>query len=76
MMIFGVFSALSPTVDTLRTRRDGSQSRRNVRDDIMTELSLGDSVPDVTLPTASGEGLRLADFRGEWLLLVFHRHLM
>ena len=42
----------------------------------MTALSLGDSVPDVTMPTASGETLQLANFRGEWLLLVFHRHLM
>jgi len=42
----------------------------------MTEPSPRESAPDITLPTATGETLQLADFRGEWLLLVFHRHLM
>lgn len=42
----------------------------------MAELSIGSPVPDMALPTASGESIRLAEFAGEWLLLVFHRHLM
>ena len=27
------------------------------------------------LPDADGRTHRLADYQGEWLLLVFHRHL-
>ena len=30
---------------------------------------------DFELSDADGETYRLADFRGRWLLLVFHRHL-
>ena len=56
--------------------RDGFLSRRNLKDDIMTVPSLRDSALDIIRPTATGETLRLTDFRGEWLLLVFHRHLM
>lgn len=42
----------------------------------MAAFSIKDSVLETAFPTATGESLRLADFRGEWLLLVFHRHLM
>ena len=30
---------------------------------------------DFALPDADGHVHRLADFRGRWLLMVFHRHL-
>ena len=30
---------------------------------------------DFALPDTAGHIYRLEDFRGEWLLLVFHRHL-
>ena len=30
---------------------------------------------DFALPDTSGHVHRLADYRGGWLLLVFHRHL-
>lgn len=30
---------------------------------------------DFSLPDTSGRMHRLADFRGSWLLMMFHRHL-
>jgi len=36
---------------------------------------IGHAAPDFALPDASGALHRLADWRGRWLLLVFHRHL-
>jgi len=40
------------------------------------ELLVGSTAPDFELPTATGGSVRLSDFAGNWLLLVFHRHLM
>jgi len=40
-------------------------------------MSLLTSKPaaDFALPDTAGKVHRLADYRGRWLLLVFHRHL-
>ena len=35
----------------------------------------GAPAADFQLPDTEGRGHRLADYRGVWLLLVFHRHL-
>lgn len=35
----------------------------------------GQAAIDFSLPDTRGETHRLADFSGDWLLLVFHRHL-
>ena len=35
----------------------------------------GESAVDFELPDAEGTVRRLGDYRGGWLLLVFHRHL-
>mgnify|MGYP002630182677 FL=1 len=42
----------------------------------MVELLPGDPAPDAELKSLSGESVRLSEFAGRWLLLVFHRHLM
>lgn len=42
----------------------------------MAELLTGRTAPDFDLPDARGGNVRLSDFSGHWLLLVFHRHLM
>ncbi len=36
---------------------------------------LGHSAADFDLRDSDGRVHRLADYRGRWLLLVFHRHL-
>jgi len=36
---------------------------------------VGDSAAAFSLTDADGRVHRLADYRGRWLLLVFHRHL-
>ncbi len=33
------------------------------------------AAPDFTLTDMNGKEHALADYRGSWLLLVFHRHL-
>jgi peroxiredoxin len=35
----------------------------------------GEVAPSFTLKDENGRGVRLEDFTGNWLLLVFHRHL-
>lgn len=40
----------------------------------MTDLTGKPALP-FALPGASGRVYRLEDYRGRWLLLVFHRHL-
>lgn len=40
----------------------------------MTDLTGSPALP-FALPDSRGELHRLADYRGRWLLLVFHRHL-
>ena len=35
----------------------------------------GRHAPQFALPDADGRIYRLADFRANWLLLLFHRHL-
>ncbi len=40
----------------------------------MKDLS-GKPAYDFSLPDTSGRMHRLADFRGSWLLMMFHRHL-
>ena len=35
----------------------------------------GEPAADFHLPDTEGRRHRLADYRGSWLLLVFHRHL-
>jgi peroxiredoxin len=35
----------------------------------------GNSAPPFTLNDSTGHTHRLEDYRGHWLLLVFHRHL-
>ena len=35
----------------------------------------GHPAPSFVLPDASGREHRLEDYRGQWLLLVMHRHL-
>jgi len=41
----------------------------------MIEQRTGKSAVPFELSDANGRLHRLADFRGHWLLLVFHRHL-
>jgi peroxiredoxin len=36
---------------------------------------LGHPAASLTLPDATGRTHRLEDYKGHWLLLVFHRHL-
>jgi peroxiredoxin len=38
-------------------------------------VSVGGPAVPFALPDATGELRRLDDWRGRWLLLVFHRHL-
>ena len=40
----------------------------------MSDLTGKKAIP-FTLRDSAGETHRLADYRGHWLLLVFHRHL-
>lgn len=40
----------------------------------MPNLTGQPAVP-FTLPDSTGRRHRLADYRGRWLLLMFHRHL-
>jgi len=40
-----------------------------------TARSSGAPAAPFALPDAAGTVHRLEDFRGRWLLLVFHRHL-
>jgi peroxiredoxin len=40
----------------------------------MQDLTGKPAIP-FTLPDSAGQRHRLADYRGHWLLLVFHRHL-
>jgi peroxiredoxin len=42
----------------------------------MVEFLIGNPIPDAELPSLTGESVRLSEFTGHWLLLVFHRHLM
>ena len=42
----------------------------------MPGMLSGTVAPDFELPAATGEMVRLSDYAGVWLLLVFHRHLM
>jgi peroxiredoxin len=36
---------------------------------------MGRPAASFTLPDAAGRDHRLEDYKGHWLLLVFHRHL-
>jgi len=36
---------------------------------------VGQAAPAFALPDLQGRTHRLADYRGGWLLLIFHRHL-
>jgi AhpC/TSA family len=36
---------------------------------------VGQEIPPLMVTDQDGSEIRLADFRGNWLLLVFHRHL-
>jgi peroxiredoxin len=36
---------------------------------------VGQEIPSLTVTDRDGSEVRLVDFRGSWLLLVFHRHL-
>lgn len=38
-------------------------------------MRLNEPAAAFTLPDAAGQQRRLEDYRGRWLLLVFHRHL-
>jgi hypothetical protein len=40
----------------------------------MLDLTHRDA-PEMAVPDLEGRPCRLADHRGRWLLLVFHRHL-
>ncbi|MEJ7746123.1 MAG: peroxiredoxin [Luteimonas sp.] len=35
-------------------------------------IDIGDKVPDTSLALSSGETVRLADFKGQWLVLYFY----
>jgi peroxiredoxin len=35
----------------------------------------GERAPDYALKDRAGREIRLMDFEGHWLLMVFHRHL-
>ncbi len=41
----------------------------------MTTVEIGQPAAPFSLPDAEGRVHRLEDYRGRWLLLVFHRHL-
>jgi peroxiredoxin len=38
-------------------------------------VNLGDHVPDLAFATTDGRAVRLAEFHGEAMVLVFMRHL-
>ena len=38
-------------------------------------IQVGDPAIEFELPDSAGKVQRLVDFRGHWLLMVFHRHL-
>ncbi len=38
-------------------------------------IQMGDEAIDFVLRDSSGTAYRLLDYRGHWVLLVFHRHL-
>lgn len=40
-----------------------------------TPVAIDAPAPDFRLRDGDGREHRLADYRGAWLLLVFHRHL-
>jgi peroxiredoxin len=41
----------------------------------MTRPLIGAAAPHFELPDTRGRAHRPGDYRGRWLLLVFHRHL-
>ena len=41
----------------------------------MAQLNIGDLAPDFTLPNLAGDNVRLSDYRGQPVLLIFLRHL-
>lgn len=50
-------------------------SHRSDLEQSMFEQRTGRPAVDFELSDASGRSHHLSDFRGRWLLLVFHRHL-
>ena len=38
----------------------------------MARIGVGDTAPDFELPATGGGTVRLADFRGRWLVLAFY----
>jgi len=41
----------------------------------MSGSRVGQEVPPLAVKDENGSEIRLAQFKGSWLLLVFHRHL-
>lgn len=38
-------------------------------------MNIGDTAPDLAFETTDGRAVRLSDFKGEAMVLVFMRHL-
>ena len=43
--------------------------------DFMADNKVGQEVPPLAVKDLNGREVRLEQFKGSWLLLVFHRHL-
>ena len=43
--------------------------------DAMSGSKVGQEAPSLAVTDHKGREVRLEEFRGSWLLLVFHRHL-
>lgn len=46
-----------------------------MKTDIMVNNKVGQEVPSLAFKDITGREVRLEQFKGNWLLLVFHRHL-
>jgi peroxiredoxin len=46
-----------------------------VKFDIMADNKVGQEVPSLAFKDENGRAVCLEQFKGDWLLLVFHRHL-
>jgi peroxiredoxin len=43
--------------------------------DVVSSSKVGQLAPPLVVTDQGGREVSLAEFRGNWLLLVFHRHL-
>lgn len=58
-----------------RTMEEGPRAGGLRRKRLMSTPRLGDEAVPFSLLDTEGRRHELTDYRGQWLLLVFHRHL-